>query len=97
LISPLSYFQQSVAEQFSAGERQLGSFCACHAHESCWSNPMQMTGQVECKWVGKSVQFPILHRSKRACRNQLVELVKSGHFFAAGPLGLSACKMKNKF
>jgi hypothetical protein len=35
-----------------------GSFSAGHVHESCWSNPMQMTGQVECKWVGKSVQLP---------------------------------------
>lgn len=23
-------------------------------HESCWSNPMQMTGQVECNWGGAS-------------------------------------------
>lgn len=22
-----------------------------------WSNPLQMTGQAECKWVGKSVQL----------------------------------------
>jgi hypothetical protein len=30
-----------------------------NSHEACWSNPMQMTGQIECKWVGKSVQLPI--------------------------------------
>jgi len=35
-----------------------GPISAGHAHESCWSNPMQMTGPVECKWVGKSVQLP---------------------------------------
>lgn len=32
---------------------------AGHVYELCWSSPMQMTGQVECKWVGKSVQLPI--------------------------------------
>ena len=35
-----------------------GSFSAGHGHEACWSNPIQVTGQVECKWVGKSVQLP---------------------------------------
>ncbi len=49
----------------------LWPFSADHAHESCWSNPMQMTGQVECKWVGKSVHLPMqgrlrAHRSKTA-------------------------------
>lgn len=28
-----------------------GSFSAGQVHEVCWPNPMQMTGQVECKWV----------------------------------------------
>ncbi|PUB31180.1 hypothetical protein C8K66_10774 [Pseudomonas sp. GV105] len=28
---------------------------AGHAHESCWSNPMQMTGPLERKRMGKSV------------------------------------------
>jgi len=37
-----------------------GSFSAGHGHAACWSDPMQITGQVECKWVGKSVQLPIL-------------------------------------
>jgi hypothetical protein len=35
-----------------------GSFSAGHGHETSWSNPMQMEGQVECKRVGKSVQLP---------------------------------------
>ncbi|WP_223538092.1 hypothetical protein [Pseudomonas sp. GL-B-16] len=36
-----------------------GSFSAGHGHEACWSNPVQMAGQVECKQMGKSVQLPI--------------------------------------
>ena len=33
---------------------------------ACRSNPMQMTGQVECKWVGKSVQLPRVWLRRRA-------------------------------
>lgn len=33
------------------------SFSADNMHEPSWSNPMQMTGQVECKWMGKSAQL----------------------------------------
>jgi len=36
---------------------RIGSFSAGHVRETIWSNPMQMTGQAECKWVGKSVQL----------------------------------------
>lgn len=39
---------------------RYGSFSASHIREVCWSNPMQMTGQAEGKWVGKSVQLPRL-------------------------------------
>lgn len=39
-------------------EGQLWVFLAGHVDGSYWSNPMQMTGQVECKWVGKFVQLP---------------------------------------
>jgi hypothetical protein len=35
-----------------------GSFSAGQGHEVCWSNTMQMTGQVECNWVDKSVHYP---------------------------------------
>jgi hypothetical protein len=34
-------------------------FSAGHVREICWSNPIQMTGQAECKWVGKSEHLPI--------------------------------------
>jgi hypothetical protein len=30
---------------------------AGQGHPVCWSNPMQTTGQVECKWVVKSMQL----------------------------------------
>ena len=47
------------AERFrQTANAAFGSFSAGRVHESCRSNPMQMTGQVECKWVGKSVQLP---------------------------------------
>lgn len=36
----------------------FGSFSAGHGHETSWSNPMQMAGQVECKWLVKSMQLP---------------------------------------
>ena len=36
----------------------LGSFSASQGHEACQSKPMQMTAQVKCIWVGKSVQLP---------------------------------------
>jgi hypothetical protein len=36
----------------------FGSFSARYCRGASWSNPMQMTGQVECKWVGKSVKLP---------------------------------------
>jgi len=36
-----------------------GSFSAGQGHDACWSNTMQMTHQVECKQVAKSVQLPI--------------------------------------
>ncbi|WP_348967365.1 hypothetical protein [Pseudomonas sp. PS02303] len=32
-------------------------FFAGQGHPVCWSNPMQTTGQVECKWVVKSMQL----------------------------------------
>jgi hypothetical protein len=32
-----------------------GSFSAGFVHEASWSNPTQIAGQVECKWVGKYV------------------------------------------
>jgi hypothetical protein len=35
-----------------------GSLPAGHAQESSWSNPTQMTSQLECKRVGKSVRLP---------------------------------------
>ena len=35
----------------------FGSVSAGENHPMCWSNPMQTTGQVECKWVVKSVQL----------------------------------------
>ena len=42
---------------------------AGQSHPMCWSNPMQTTGQVECKWVvncdvngwASGMQFPIRH------------------------------------
>lgn len=36
----------------------FGSLPADHANNPCWSNPTQMTSEVECKWVSKSVQSP---------------------------------------
>ena len=42
-----------------------GSFSDGHDHEACRSNPMQMIGQVECKWVGKSMQLPVFRRERR--------------------------------
>jgi hypothetical protein len=44
---------------------RFGSFSNGHDHEACWSNPMQMIGQVECKWVGKSMQLPVFRRERR--------------------------------
>jgi len=38
--------------------RRFYTLSAGHVRETCWSNPLQMTGQAECKWVGKSVQLP---------------------------------------
>jgi hypothetical protein len=37
---------------------RYGSFSAGQSHEAFWSNTNQMTGQVECNWLGKSVQLP---------------------------------------
>lgn len=37
---------------------RFASFSVGHVHESCWANPMQLTDQVGCKRVGKSVQSP---------------------------------------
>jgi len=31
---------------------------AGHGYEACRSNPMQIIGQIECKWLGKSVHLP---------------------------------------
>ena len=50
------------APEYRTGVHQstgcLASFSAGHVRDLCWSNPMQMIGQVECKRVGKSVQLP---------------------------------------
>ena len=32
-----------------------GPLSTCHAHETNWSTPMQISGQVECRRVGKYV------------------------------------------
>jgi hypothetical protein len=39
------------------GNGSYGSFFTGQGHPVRWSNPMQTTGQVECKWVVKSMQF----------------------------------------
>ena len=43
----------------------FGSVSAGENHPMCWSNPMQTTGQVECKWVVKSVQLGTKHNNAR--------------------------------
>jgi hypothetical protein len=40
----------SCSEEFA-----FGAFSTGHVHEACWSHPMQMTGQVECK-LGRPVR-----------------------------------------
>lgn len=32
-------------------------FSAGRGNDASWSNPMRMTGQVKCKWAGKSVRL----------------------------------------
>ena len=41
-------------------------FFAGQGHPACWSNPMQTTGQVECKWVVKSMRTHLLRRTTKA-------------------------------
>lgn len=43
---------------------RFGSLSAGHGYEACWSDRMQMTGQVECKRVVKSVQLPRGYESR---------------------------------
>jgi hypothetical protein len=64
-----------LASQSEAHVR-FGSFSAGHGHEACWSNPMQMTGQVECKWVGKSVQLPNYQKQKASHRTSTIHIKK---------------------
>lgn len=43
-------------------------FSACHAHETNWSNPLQISGQIECRRVGKYVQLPSTGQAGRNSR-----------------------------
>lgn len=56
----------------------FGSVSAGENHPMCWSNPMQTTGQVECKWVVKSVQLGKMHITGP---HPTIQALQALHFF----------------
>lgn len=47
-----------------------GSFSAGHDHELYWSNPVQMTDQVDCKWGASQCNYLGVSGSLKVLPNQ---------------------------
>ena len=65
-LSAASRLQESIVKSGRILQVQIGSYgsaSAGHGYDASRSNPTQMTGQFECKWVVKSTNYPRVYLS----------------------------------